>query len=66
MNITFATPENLAQFWDFVETLLRFAAPWVTIAVAIIGVGILITVIINAWTQGAKEQEDDDIEVRHY
>lgn len=65
MTITFATAENMAQFWSFVETLLGFAAPWLMIAVAILAVGLLVTVIIKAWKQGAKD-EDDDVEVRHY
>lgn len=69
MNITFATSDNMSIFWGYVKTLLGFAGPWVMIAVAIIGVGMLLFVIISAFKKSAKddeEEKDDDYEVRHY
>jgi len=66
MAITFATPENMDQFWSFVKTLLSFASPWVMIAFAILAVGFLLVIIVNAWKNAGREEDEDEIEVRHY
>ena len=68
MNLNFATEENMNQFWGFVKSLLGLAGPWVMIAVAIIAVGLLLTVVINAYKQASKDdkEEDDDYEIKHY
>lgn len=66
MSITFATPGNMNTFWGFVQTLLGFASPWVMIAVAIAAVGLLLLVIVNSFRKAAKDEDEDEIEVRHY
>lgn len=68
-NITFATPENMNIFWGHVKTLLGFASPWVMMGVAIIAVGLVLVIVIGAFKQAAKKDNDDDdgeIEIRHY
>lgn len=68
LNITFATPGNMNTFWGFVRTLLNFAGPWLMIAVAILAVGILLTVIITAFKNASKDdrEENEEYEVKHY
>lgn len=67
MNITFATTENMTTFWGFVRTLLGFASPWVMIAVAIMGVGLLLGIVINSFKKASKDADhEDDIEIKHY
>lgn len=67
MNISFATDGNMTVFWGFVRTLLSFASPWVMIAVAILAVGMLLAIVVQAFKKASKEDDpDDDIEIRHY
>lgn len=67
--ITFSSAENMSIFWGYVKMLLSGVAPWIMISVALAGVGMLLVIVIKAWKQSAKGQEneeDDDYEVRHY
>lgn len=67
-NIVFYTPERMAELWKNVESLLSMVSPGVMIWVAITAVGMLLIIIINAFRQATapKEEDDDDVEVRHY
>lgn len=63
---TFFSNTNLSTMWGYVETLLKFIAPGVMIPFAIVCVGLLLGVVIRAWKQAGKEQEEEDYEVKHY
>lgn len=66
-DITFFTPERLREFWEMVAGLLKFASPSVLIAVAIIGVGMLLTIVITTFKKGTKaNDEDGDFDIHYY
>lgn len=67
-NITFATKENMNMFWGFTRALLSFASPFLMIAVAIVAVGMVITIIVVAFKKAGKENDDDkdEYEIKHY
>lgn len=66
-SIDFYSTENLNLFWEYVKGLLQTTAPGVMIWFALVSVGLLLGIIVKAWRQSSKEQEDDDdIEFRHY
>lgn len=66
-NIVFYTPERMAEFWGFVKTLLSMVSPGVMIAVAIIAVGMILTVVVRAWKEAAAPKEEgEEIEIRRY
>jgi len=64
--ITFWTSENMGLFWEYVRSLLTTAAPGVMIWVAMISVGLLLGIIVKAWTHSSRDQDDDDYDVKHY
>ena len=64
--ITFLNSENLNQLWSFVGTLLKGVSPGILISFSIVCVGLLINIVIKAWKGSAKEQEDEDVDIRHY
>ncbi|MCK6259391.1 hypothetical protein LCY76_22730 [Fictibacillus sp. KIGAM418] len=65
--IDFYTSDNMAQFWDFTKGLLQTTAPGIMLWFAVTAVGIVLTIIVKAFRQSSKEDdEDDEIEVRHY
>jgi hypothetical protein len=66
MEINFYSTENLALFWDYVKMLLSATAPGVMIWFALVGVGLLLGIVVKAWKQSAKEEENEDIEIKHY
>lgn len=68
MEITFFTPERMNQLWGFVEMLLKTVQPMIMIVFAIVAVGLLLGIVINAWKRSSKdlEHEDDDYEYREY
>lgn len=65
-DIEFWNSVRLTEFWDMVGGLLKFVSPGVLITVAIIGVGMLLTIVINAFKQGAEDDDDKDYEIKHY
>lgn len=66
-NIVFYTPERMAELWGYIENLLSMVSPGVMIAVAIIAVGMILTVVVRAWKEAAAPKEQgDDIEIRRY
>ena len=66
--ITFFTDARMTELWGYVKMLLTFASPSVLMAVAIIAVGMVLTIVISAWKNAAskKEEQDDDYEIKHY
>ena len=70
--IEFWNSGRLQEFWDMAAAMLKFAAPGVLIAVAIIGVGMLLTIVIAAFKKGAddddrrRRDDDDDFDVKYY
>ena len=70
--MTFFTADRMDEMWGFVFDLLKMASPAVLIAVAIISVGILLTIIVNTFKKSEKNQldgaydlhDDDDEYVR--
>jgi len=66
MQIDFWSTESMGQFWSYVQMLLEGVSPGILMTVAVAAVGLLLGIIIRAWTKASKENEDDDIEFRHY
>lgn len=67
MKITFWNNQTINEFWEYVRILLEGISPGILISVAIVAVGLVLTIIVNAWKRSSKDLEkDDDIEIRHY
>jgi len=66
MKIDFFTTERLAELWGYVKMLMEGIAPGIMIVSAISAVGFLIGIVVKAYRQSSKEDDDDDIEFRHY
>jgi hypothetical protein len=64
--LDFFNADNMNLFWEYSKSLLSTAAPGVMIWFAIIGVGLLLSIIVKAWKDSAKDKDDDDIEFREY
>lgn len=66
--INFFTEARMTEFWGYVKMLLSAASPAVLMAVALIAVGMVLSIVITAWKKSAsdKEGEDDDYEIKHY
>jgi len=66
--INFFTAERMQEFWGYVWMLMSTVNPAIMLVISLMAVGMLITVVINAFKQSAKEKDDDDddFEVRHY
>jgi hypothetical protein len=64
--VNFFNEENMTLFWEYCKSLLSTAAPGVLIVIAVMGVGMLITIIINAWKEANKKEQDDDYDYREY
>lgn len=66
----FFTKERMDEFWGYVATLLKMASPSAMIVIAVIAVGMVLTIAIAAFKKATKENDDDnendDYEVRHY
>lgn len=66
-DVTFWDSARLKEFWGIVESLLKFASPSVLIAVAIIAVGMVMTLVIYAFKKGAnQDNRDDDFDIKYY
>jgi hypothetical protein len=66
MEITFFNAENMALFWEYSRMLLKGASPGVLIAFALVAVGWLLNIIIQAFRKSARDDDEDDIEIKHY
>lgn len=66
MQITFWDDAHTQEFWDFATMLLKTTSPGVMISFALVAVGLLLGVIVNAWRQSSKEDEEEDYEIKHY
>lgn len=66
MKITFGGTEDMSEFWGMVKMILSGTSNWVLIWVAITGVGLLLGIVVKAWRQAEKDNEDEDIEFRNY
>lgn len=66
--ITFFTAERMEQLWGYTWMLLSMANPAVMLVIALLAVGMLLAIVIDAFKKSAKEKDDDDddYEVRHY
>ena len=64
---TFFNKARLAEFWDIVAGLLKFASPSVLIFVAVACVGMVLTAAIVAFRKGADDEErDKDFDIKYY
>lgn len=61
----FFTDANLDIFWADVKNLLFAAGPGVMISVAVICIGMLITIIVSLFRK-AEEKENDDYDTKYY
>lgn len=66
MQFDFFNSTNLALLWDYVGILLTGVSPGIMISFAIACVGFLLAIIIKAWKQSAKEEEEKDFEYKEY
>lgn len=68
MEINFLNDANMTEFWEYAKMLLSTAAPGVMIWFAVVGVGLLLGIVVKTWRESAREQQedDDDIDYRHY
>lgn len=57
---------NMSTFWEFVEGILGTAAPGVMLWFAIIGVGMLLKIVVNAWKESAKKDDSEDYDYKEY
>ena len=67
--INFFTEERMAEFWGYVQMLLKTSMPSVMMVVALMAAGMIITIVIAAFKKAAsdkEEKDDDDYEIRHY
>lgn len=66
-SMVFFTPERMMEFWGYCRMLLISASPMVMISVALIAVGLTISIIVRIFAK-AKEDDgaDQDYEVKHY
>lgn len=64
--IEFFNNERMAEFWEMATGLIKFAAPGVLIFVAIMCVGLLLNIVIDAVKQGSKDKDDDDFDIKYY
>ncbi|MDQ0412897.1 hypothetical protein [Mesobacillus stamsii] len=65
-SIDFWTTTNMSLFWDYAKVLLETTAPGVMIWFALIGVGMLLTIVVGAWKESAKKDNDDDYDYKEY
>lgn len=66
MTIDFWTDANMAEFWGFSKMLLETTAPGVMIWFAIVGVGLVLTIVVKAWRDSSKENSDEEYDYREY
>lgn len=66
MQIDFFNSTNLSLFWSYVKMLLEGVAPGVMIAFAVVCVGFLLGIIVKAWKQSSREEEERDYDYREY
>lgn len=67
-DMTFFTDARMQEFWGLVKALLLSVSPMVMISVALIAVGMLLTIIVNSFKQARSKDDDDDsdYEIKHY
>jgi hypothetical protein len=66
MEINFFNATNMNLFWEYTRMLLKTASPGVMLVFAVIAVGWLLTIIIQTFRNSTKDDDDDDIEIKHY
>jgi hypothetical protein len=65
--IDFYTPERMTEFWGYVQGLLETTSPGVMLWFSVVAVGMVLGIIVKAWKQGSKENnDDDDYDIHHY
>jgi hypothetical protein len=65
MQINFFNAENLSLFWEYVRMLLAGVSPGILITFAVVAVGWLLRIIVQSFRKSG-EDDDDDIEIKHY
>lgn len=65
---TFFTSARLNEFWQMVVGLLSFASPAILISIAIMAVGMFVTMAIVAFKKASKQDDDDDgdYDIKYY
>lgn len=66
MEINFFNAANMSLFWEYSRMLLKGAAPGVLLVFATIAVGWLLKIIVQSFRKSGKDDDDDDIEIKHY
>lgn len=67
MKIDFWSNSRMSEFWGYVKMLLEGVSPGILLVVALASVGLLLGIVVRAWKQSSKDDDDnDDIEFRHY
>lgn len=63
---TFFDAAALTELWQMVVGLLSLASPAVLIFVAIVAVGMLVTIAIVAFKKAANDDDDEDYDIKYY
>jgi ABC-type arginine/histidine transport system permease subunit len=66
MEINFFNAANMALFWEYTRMLLKGASPGILLVFAVVAVGWLLNIIIQSFRNSAKDNDDDDIDIKHY
>lgn len=66
MEIDFWSADNMGEFWNYVKMILEGVSPGIMISVAVAAVGLLLGIVVKSWRKASKDEDDDDIEFRHY
>ncbi|PAE09795.1 hypothetical protein CHI02_23315 [Niallia circulans] len=66
--IEFFTKARLEEFWGYVWMLMSTASPGLMLVIAVISVGMLLSIVIVGFKKSSKDTEDEeeDYEIRHY
>ncbi len=62
-------PERLARFWELVRWLIKFNMPWIMMGAAVILVGIIGGIIIDAMVtarRGDTAEDDEEPDIHYY
>lgn len=72
-SMQFFTDARLREFWGYVRELTLTVSPLIMLAAAVVAVGMLLAIIVNAFKQASRNDDDDDdrndnndYEVRRY
>ncbi|AIF45723.1 hypothetical protein [Virgibacillus sp. SK37] len=66
MKITFWNDSTMSEFWGYVRMLLEGIQPGVMLVAAVAAAGLLLGIIVKAFRKSDQDEDDQDVEVRHY